>query len=253
MAFTPDGMFYVSGDELTSIVSPGVKAIGGMMGFKTKEEAINEILQTSDYDTTEGRNAALQKIRAIDPEAYFKYKKMNDDYEAQQSRLETDRMSKEAYAKSIDVQVEAQKFKQAEKKYKSRLKKDWIPQESAELQKWLLETFPTVLTVDDVRNVKSRADAKRIIRSSDVQSEYAPDINTRNMYDKELDDDMDQKYSIWSTDRLYGLMYGDDNITSEVSPGKAKYTVNPGSVFSLPPRIDEFNKSSKYEGDGKAL
>ena len=234
-----DGMFYLTEEELAPVNENIAKGIGGLFGVKTKEDEVQDILKNADYDTVEGRNAALEKIRAVDPDSYFKFKKMNDDYEAQQSRLETDRMSKEAYAKSIDVQAEGQKFKQAEKKYKSRLKKDWIPQEASELQSWLLSTFPAVLTSEDVKNVRTRADAKQIIRSSDVKAEYAPDINTRNMFDKELDNDMDQKYDIWSTDRLYTLMYGGDNVTSEVSPGKAKYTVNPESVLNLPPRIDK--------------
>ena len=81
MAFTPHGMFYLSQEDL----QPSMDAIGtgfrGMLGIQNKEEAVNSILQGADYDTPEGRRAALEQIRAIDPEAYYKYSKMNKEYE----------------------------------------------------------------------------------------------------------------------------------------------------------------------------
>ena len=81
MAFTPHGMFYLSQEDL----QPSMDAIGtgfrGMLGVQNKEEAVNAILEGADYDTPEGRRTALEKIRAIDPEAYYKYSKMNKEYE----------------------------------------------------------------------------------------------------------------------------------------------------------------------------
>ena len=91
MAFTPHGMFYLSQEDL----QPSMDAIGtgfrGMLGIQNKEEAVNSILQGADYDTPEGRRAALEQIRAIDPEAYYKYSKMNQEYETQELGLQEKR------------------------------------------------------------------------------------------------------------------------------------------------------------------
>ena len=89
MAFTPHGMFYLSQEDL----QPSMDAIGtgfrGMLGIQNKEEAVNSILQGADYDTPEGRRTALEKIRAIDPEAYYKYSKMNKEYETKTTSRKT--------------------------------------------------------------------------------------------------------------------------------------------------------------------
>ena len=91
MAFTPHGMFYLSQEDL----QPSMDAIGtgfrGMLGIQNKEEAVNSILQGADYDTPEGRRAALEQIRTIDPEAYYKYSKMNQEYETQELGLQEKR------------------------------------------------------------------------------------------------------------------------------------------------------------------
>ena len=91
MAFTPHGMFYLSQEDL----QPSMDTIGtgfrGMLGIQNKEEAVNSILQGADYDTPEGRRAALEQIRAIDPEAYYKYSKMNQEYETQELGLQEKR------------------------------------------------------------------------------------------------------------------------------------------------------------------
>ena len=87
MAFTTDGMFYLSQADL----QPSMDTIGtgfrGMLGLQNKEEAVNSILQGADYDTPEGRRAALEQIRQIDPDAYHKYSKMNQDYETKELAL----------------------------------------------------------------------------------------------------------------------------------------------------------------------
>jgi len=62
-----------------------------MLGVQNKEEAVNAILEGADYDTPEGRRTALEKIRAIDPEAYYKYSKMNQEYETQELGLQEKR------------------------------------------------------------------------------------------------------------------------------------------------------------------
>jgi len=87
MAFSPDGMFYLSQAEL----EPTTKIIGGaargMLGLQNKEELVNEILQGADYKTPEGRRAALDQIRAIDPDRWATLNKQNQDYETQELAL----------------------------------------------------------------------------------------------------------------------------------------------------------------------
>jgi len=89
MAFTPDGMFYLSQKDYAPTMDVLGGAARGMLGLQNKEEAVNEILQSADYDTPEGRRAALEKIRAIDIDAYHKYSKMNQDYEKAELSLKT--------------------------------------------------------------------------------------------------------------------------------------------------------------------
>jgi len=87
MAFTPDGMFYLSQADL----QPSMDTIGtgfrGMLGLQNKEEAVNSILQGADYDTPEGRRAALDQIRQIDPTRAEALTKQNQEYEARELSL----------------------------------------------------------------------------------------------------------------------------------------------------------------------
>ena len=87
MAFTPDGMFYLSQEDYAPTMDVLGGAARGMLGLQNKEEAIQSILQGADYDTPEGRRAALEQIRVIDPTAWEKYARMNDEFE--QSGLRT--------------------------------------------------------------------------------------------------------------------------------------------------------------------
>ena len=91
MAFSPDGMFYLGSKELEPTMDTVGGAFRGMLGVQNKEEAVNAILEGADYDTPEGRRTALEKIRAIDPEAYYKYSKMNQEYETQELGLQEKR------------------------------------------------------------------------------------------------------------------------------------------------------------------
>ena len=91
MAFTPHGMFYLSQEDLQPSMDTLGTGFRGMLGIQNKEEAVNSILQGADYDTPEGRRAALEQIRAIDPEAYYKYSKMNQEYETQELGLQEKR------------------------------------------------------------------------------------------------------------------------------------------------------------------
>ena len=91
MAFSPDGMFYLGSKELEPTMDTVGGAFRGMLGVQNKEEAVNAILEGADYDTPEGRRAALEQIRTIDPEAYYKYSKMNQEYETQELGLQEKR------------------------------------------------------------------------------------------------------------------------------------------------------------------
>jgi len=57
MAFTPDGMFYLSQKDLQPSMDTLGTGFRGMFGIQNKEEAVNSILQGADYDTPEGRRA----------------------------------------------------------------------------------------------------------------------------------------------------------------------------------------------------
>jgi len=87
MAFTPDGMFYLSkGDYAPSMDTLG-GAARGMLGLQNKEEAVNTILEGADYSTPESRRAALDQIRSIDPDRWATLNKQNQDYETQELAL----------------------------------------------------------------------------------------------------------------------------------------------------------------------
>ena len=81
MAFTPDGMFYLSQKDFQPSMDTLGGAVRGMFGLQNKEEAVNAILQSADYDTHEGRRAALDQIRGIDPDRWAGLNKQNIEFE----------------------------------------------------------------------------------------------------------------------------------------------------------------------------
>ena len=87
MAFTPDGMFYLSKEDYAPSMDVLGGAARGMLGIQNKEEAVNSILQGADYDTPEGRRAALDQIRQIDPTRAEALTKQNQDYETKELGL----------------------------------------------------------------------------------------------------------------------------------------------------------------------
>jgi hypothetical protein len=87
MAFSPDGMFYLGAKELEPTMDTVGGAFRGMLGVQNKEEAVNSILQGADYDTPEGRRAALEQIRQIDPTRAEALTKQNQEYEARELAL----------------------------------------------------------------------------------------------------------------------------------------------------------------------
>lgn len=87
MAFTPQGMFYLSQQDLQPSMDTLGTGFRGMLGLQNKEEAVNSILQGADYDTPEGRRAALDQIRGIDPIKAEALTKQNQEYEARELAL----------------------------------------------------------------------------------------------------------------------------------------------------------------------
>ena len=87
MAFTNKGMFYLSQKDLqptSDMIGNGVR---GMFGFENKEESIQSILKQADYDSVEGRKAAIDQIRQIDPMKADELQKKNQDYETKELGL----------------------------------------------------------------------------------------------------------------------------------------------------------------------
>jgi hypothetical protein len=81
MAFTTDGMFYLSQADLQPSMDTLGTGVRGMFGLQNKEEAVDSILQGADYDTPEGRRAALDQIRQIDPARWEDLNKKNIEFE----------------------------------------------------------------------------------------------------------------------------------------------------------------------------
>ena len=102
MALTPDGMFYLGKEDLAGTTDLLGKSLRGMFGIKTKEEAVQDVLKKADYSTAEGRQAALNEIKSIDPEQWKNLSEENRKYEQSltqgkiaQTQLESAEMKKE--------------------------------------------------------------------------------------------------------------------------------------------------------------
>jgi len=87
MAFTQDGMFYISEKEAAPAADMLGTGVRGMLGVENKEEAIQRILKEADYSTPESRRVALEQIRAIDPATYYELSKANQQHELTEQKL----------------------------------------------------------------------------------------------------------------------------------------------------------------------
>jgi hypothetical protein len=116
MAFTPNGMFYLSQKDLQPSMDTLGTGFRGMLGLQNKEEAIDSILQSANYDTPEGRQSALNQIKAIDPTKWEDLNKKNQDYELSL-------LSKQAYAQQIELQNKSLELKQEEQAAQKRVPK----------------------------------------------------------------------------------------------------------------------------------
>ena len=161
MAFTPQGMFYLSQKDL----QPSMDTIGtgfrGMLGLQNKEGAVNEILQGADYDTPEGRRIALNQIRAIDPAAWEKYNKMNEEFEIQS-------LNKRVAAKTLDIK---------DLEYNRKTNEPLVT------QRWELEgkdNFARTYVVEKLRNIMSEEDLKAFlptVKASNVTTKVGLMLN----------------------------------------------------------------------------
>lgn len=91
MAFTPDGMFYLSEKDLEPTIGLAGTGVRGMLGLQNKKEAVDSLMQSGDFSTPESRRSILEQIRAIDPTAYTRLAKENQDWEATELKLQTTR------------------------------------------------------------------------------------------------------------------------------------------------------------------
>jgi len=65
--------------------------VRGMLGLQNKKEAVDSLMQSGDFSTPESRRAILEQIRAVDPDAYQKYAKENQEWEAKELGLQEKR------------------------------------------------------------------------------------------------------------------------------------------------------------------
>ena len=91
MAFTSQGMFYLSEKDLEPTIGLAGTGVRGMLGLQNKKEAVDSIMQSGDFSTPESRRSILEQIRAIDPTAYQKYAKENQEWEAKEFKLKETR------------------------------------------------------------------------------------------------------------------------------------------------------------------
>lgn len=161
MAFTPDGMFYLSKEDYAPTMDTLGGAVRGMFGVQNKEEAINSILKSADYNTPEGRQAALSQIKAIDPTAWEKFNKMNQEYE-----LES--LSKKAYAQQVEIQNKSLQLKQDEIEAQKRVPKlgNWWDRNKKQsaINSWLKLNQPEDALKDVDWDTMTDAKAKALLR-----------------------------------------------------------------------------------------
>lgn len=155
MAFTPEGMFYLSKEDLSPTLGGIGKAGRGMLGLQNKEEAIQSILQSADYNTPEGRQSALNQIRGIDVATWEKLNKMNQDYELS-------KMSKEAYAKQVEIQemtLQEKKEERERKRKHPRLRRNYrTNNELNDIRSWL--TMNSEVEPEDIAAIGSLGQAQ---------------------------------------------------------------------------------------------
>ena len=87
MAFTSEGMFYLGKEDLAPTIGLAGTGVRGMLGLQNKKEAVDSIMQSGDFSTPESRRGILEQIRAVDPTAYQKYAKENQEWEAKELGL----------------------------------------------------------------------------------------------------------------------------------------------------------------------
>ena len=161
MAFTPDGMFYLSKEDYAPTMDTLGGAARGMLGLQNKEEAVNAILQGADYDTPEGRRAALNQIRAIDPTKWEELNKKNQAYEL-------DTLKGKAYAQQVELQNKSLQIKQEEQAAQKRVPKlgNWwdVNKKQGAISYWLKANHDEEALKDVDWAKMTEAKAKALLR-----------------------------------------------------------------------------------------
>jgi len=139
-------MFYMSQEDYkpaTDLVGQGAR---GMLGVQNEEEklqadklAVEEIVKGADFDTSEGRKAALDAIKAVNVDAWMEFNK-----------------SLNALQKS-DQDLNSTKSKSA-------LGKAWVTeQEPATVKEWAGRMLKGKITPEELESVGSASDVTLVI------------------------------------------------------------------------------------------
>ena len=92
MAFTSDGMFYLSQEDYAptrDILGGGVR---GLFGLQNKEEAVESVLRRTNPDDPASRESALMEIAAIDPDAWARVSAIFNEIDTSRIGLEEKRL-----------------------------------------------------------------------------------------------------------------------------------------------------------------
>jgi hypothetical protein len=102
MAFTPEGMFYLGKEDVEPTIGLAGQGIRGMLGVQNEEEAVKSLMAEADFSTSEGKEAFLQQLQSVSPDAYTEFSKQFLDYDtkmfAKQSKItKANTPSKDSY------------------------------------------------------------------------------------------------------------------------------------------------------------
>ena len=96
MAFTQEGMFYLSPEDMAGTREALGAGIRGMFGVQNKEEAVESILRGITPDDPESRAEALREIASIDPSAYARLSDIFTELDKGELSLEEKRLDVKA-------------------------------------------------------------------------------------------------------------------------------------------------------------
>lgn len=92
MAFTSDGMFYLSQEDYAPTMDILGGGVRGLFGLQNKEEAVESVLRRTNPDDPASRESALMEIAAIDPDAWARVSAIFNEIETSRIGLEEKRL-----------------------------------------------------------------------------------------------------------------------------------------------------------------